>query len=222
MKTSKNGLEFIAKWEGCVLKPYKDIAGLRTIGVGHLIKPGENFPDGVEITEEKAFELLAADVKICEEAVNKHIKVPLNQNQFDALISFGFNCGTGVYTSSEACKILNYGNYNDFPDKILSWSKVTMNGVKVTSKGLYNRRVAEGKLFTLPDGEIMMSWNPTSIKEAQEKLKSLGLYMKSVDGIWGPGTEFAIKAFATEKAIDAGQSPNKQIPVRLFEALKES
>ena len=41
LKTSKSGLEFITKWEGCILKPYKDIAGLRTIGVGHLIKPGE-------------------------------------------------------------------------------------------------------------------------------------------------------------------------------------
>ena len=63
MSTSKNGLEFISKWEGCILKPYKDIAGLRTIGVGHLIKPGENFPDGVEITKEKALEILANDVK---------------------------------------------------------------------------------------------------------------------------------------------------------------
>lgn len=147
LKTSHDGLEFIAKWEGCILKPYKDIAGLRTIGIGHLILPGENFPDGVAITREQAFELLAKDVAKCEVAIKKAIKVPLNQNQFDALVSFGFNCGTGVYTTSGACKALNNGEYEKVAPRLLDWSKAKINGVLQTVKGLYNRRKSEGELF---------------------------------------------------------------------------
>lgn len=150
MKTSPAGLEFISKWEGCILKPYKDIAGLRTIGIGHLILPSENFPDGVSITKEQALELLAKDVEKCEVAIKKNIKVALNQNQFDALCSFGFNCGTGVYATSSACKALNEGRYNDVPGLLLLWSKARVNGVLQTSKGLLNRRESEGQLFMKP------------------------------------------------------------------------
>lgn len=153
MKTSATGLEFIAKWEGCILKPYKDIAGLRTIGIGHLILPSENFPDGVSITKEQALELLAKDVVKCESAISKNIKVPLNQNQFDALVSFGFNCGTGVYATSSACKELNGGKYDKVPELLLLWSKAKVNGVMQTVSGLYNRRKSEGELFVKPAEE---------------------------------------------------------------------
>lgn len=226
MKTSKDGLEFIAVWEGCILKPYKDIAGLRTIGIGHLIKPTENFPDGVEITKEKALELLASDVKACEDAINKNIKVELNQNQFDALVSFGFNCGVGVYTTSEACKLLNKGNYVDFPEKILSWSKATINGAKVVVKGLYSRRISEGKLFSTPvdslENVAMMQWDQQSLKKAQEKLRKLGLYTKSIDGVWGPGTEAALIQFSMQKNMITGPDMSKQVPLELYESLEGS
>lgn len=173
LRTSPNGLEFIAKWEGCILKPYKDIAGLRTIGIGHLIKPGENFPDGVEITREKAMELLAADVSLCENAIKKEIKVKLNQNQFDALVSFGFNCGVGVYRTSEACKALNSGNYDTVPEKLLNWSKVKINGVLQTNKGLYNRRKSEGELFSKPaDSSSLMAVNLELSAEEKAALSS--------------------------------------------------
>lgn len=148
MKTSLAGLEFIARWEGCVLKPYKDVAGLRTIGIGHLIRPGEVFPDGVEITKAQAMNLLAVDVKKCEMAIASAIKVPLNQNQFDALVSFGFNCGVGVYTTSSACKSLNAGQYSAVPELLLLWCKARVNGVSTTVPGLYNRRKSEGELFS--------------------------------------------------------------------------
>lgn len=150
LKTSAAGLEFIAKWEGCILKAYRDIAGLRTIGIGHLILPGENFPDGVSITKEKALELLSRDLSKCEIAIKKCISVPLNQNQFDALVSFGFNCGTGVYSTSSACKSLNEGKYEKVPEFLLLWSKANVNGVMQTVKGLYNRRKSEGELFLKP------------------------------------------------------------------------
>jgi lysozyme len=147
MKTSTNGLNFIAKWEGCVLHVYKDIAGLPTIGIGHLIKAGESF---TTITKDQALALLAQDVKKCEDAINKFITVPLNQNQFDALVSWSFNCGTGVLQTSTLSKRLNAGFYDEVPNNLLSWCKATVNGKTVVNEGLRNRRVSEGDLWETP------------------------------------------------------------------------
>ena len=147
MKTSNNGLNFIAKWEGCILSVYKDIAGLPTIGIGHLIKPGEQF---TTITKEQALDLLSQDVKKCEDAANKYIKVSLNQNQFDALISWSFNCGVGVFQTSTLAKRLNQGFYQEVPDNLLSWCKATISGKTVINQGLQNRRKAEGELWNYP------------------------------------------------------------------------
>lgn len=232
MVTSKNGLEFISKWEGCVLKPYKDIAGLRTIGVGHLIKPGENFPDGVEITKEKALEILASDVKLCEDSIKTRIKVPLNQNQFDALVSFGFNCGTGVYVLSDACKALNEGKYDEVPQRLLVWSKAKINGVLQVNQGLYNRRKSEGELFSKSVSQSaqqtvkMVDWTKESLTEAQTILAKLGLYTAKIDGLWGPSTSAALIKFAESKNLKLGPTLLKSdVPdslLSLLTALKSS
>lgn len=149
--TSTNGLNFIAKWEGCILHVYKDIAGLPTIGVGHLIKPGENFST---ITKDEALQLLAKDVSKCEAAIKNYIKIELNQNQFDALVSFSFNCGTGVLQNSGVAKAVNAGNFALVPIRLLDWCKYSVfeNGVKVlkTNTGLFNRRKSEGELWSKP------------------------------------------------------------------------
>lgn len=160
-KTSKNGLEFISRWEGCVLTVYKDIAGLPTIGIGHLIKNGESF---TSITKEQALDLLASDVKKCEEAICSAIRVPLTQNQFDALVSWSFNCGTGVLYSSTLSKRLNSGFYEEVPGHLLNWCKANINGKITINKGLYNRRASEGELWSTPDAE---SYNFEKIKILQ-------------------------------------------------------
>lgn len=148
LKISQAGLDFIAKWEGCVLKPYKDVAGLRTIGVGHLIKPGENYPDGVSITRDQAYVLLKKDAEKCEAAIKRAFSgTPLSQNQFDALCSFGFNCGVGVYTNSSAAKALVAKNYADVGPGILMWCKAKVNGVSTIVPGLLARRQAEVDFF---------------------------------------------------------------------------
>lgn len=231
LSTSQAGLEFISKWEGCVLKPYKDIAGLRTIGVGHLIKPGENFPDGVAISHETALQILSADVKLCEDVIKKNIKVELNQNQFDALVSFGFNCGTGVYSKSDVAQVLNAGDYASVPVKLLGWSKARINGVLQTNQGLYNRRKSEGELFvksvgdstsvSVTDPDPYVLWTKDLLSEAQTALKKLGLYTMTVDGVWGPGTSRAVAAFSAQKKI-AIACPVSKIPKVFLEELRKS
>lgn len=227
MKTSPAGLEFISKWEGCILKPYKDIAGLRTIGIGHLILPNENFPDGVSITKEQALGLLAKDVEKCEVAIKKNVKVVLNQNQFDALCSFGFNCGTGVYSSSNVATALNTGNYGDVPAALLAWSKAKINGVLQVNQGLLNRRKSEGELFMKPAGvsdvppaDPVMKWTPELLKEAQGELAKRGLYTIKVDGLWGPGTLRALTSFSSSKNLSMGPDPKSGVPTSLWTALK--
>jgi len=232
LQTSPVGLDFISHWEGCVLKPYKDIAGLRTIGVGHLIKPNENFPDGVSITKDAALQLLAADVKLCENAIKKAITVPLTQNQFDALVSFGFNCGVGVYSTSGACKALNTGDYNSVPVKLLDWSKARVNGVMTVNQGLYKRRTAEGELFakvldssmtpSAPPPPVTVAWDKSTLTEAQTILKKLGLYTIKVDGFWGPSTSKAISSFAANSGLSVGSDIQHQIPSDLLSALRDA
>lgn len=206
LKTSKNGLEFITKWEGCVLKPYKDVAGLRTVGVGHLIGANENFPDGVSITMERALELLSKDVEKCEVSIKKNFTSSLNQNQFDALVSFGFNCGVGVYSNSGVANAVKTGEFDKVPARLLEWNKARVNGVLQEVKGLTSRRKSEGDLFMKPaDGTIISNfpvpWTKDSLADVQTKLQKLGLYSLRVDGIWGPGSNRAVTEFANRNGI---------------------
>jgi lysozyme len=227
--TSLGGLKFIERWEGCVLTPYKDVAGLRTIGIGYLIKPTDNFPDGVAITKEKAYDLLREEVKKCENSIKTNIKVQLTQNMFDALVSFGFNCGVGVYSSSGVARETNASNFSKVPERLLDWCKATVNGQKTIVKGLYDRRKAEGDLFLLDSGispvfgptcvKPAVSWDKSSITDAQIKLKKLGMYQGKIDGIWGAVTSSAITSFAKNAGIPLFDpaSPTQA----LFDAIKK-
>ncbi|MGB3641922.1 MAG: glycoside hydrolase family protein [Rivularia sp. (in: cyanobacteria)] len=147
-KISNNGLKFIAEHEGMILNLYNDPANHATIGVGHLVHHGpingsesEEFKNG--ITKERAMEILQSDVIIAENTVNNLVKVPLNQNQFDALVSFVFNIGETQFSSSTLLAKLNNGNYNAVPSELNRW--VHGDGKKLP--GLINRRRDEGNLF---------------------------------------------------------------------------
>ena len=107
MKLSENGAKVLILREGLRLKAYKDTKGIWTIGVGHT---GPEVVEGLVITKEKAHELFQKDVAWAEDAVNL-VKVPLTQNQFDALVSFVFNIGAGAWKRSTMLKMLNLGDY---------------------------------------------------------------------------------------------------------------
>ena len=147
-KISDNGLKFIAEHEGIILHLYNDPANHATIGVGHLVHYGpingsepEEFKSG--ITKERAMEILRSDIITAENTVNKLVKVPLNQNQFDALVSFVFNIGETQFASSTLLAKLNNQNYQAVPSELNRW--VHGSGKKLP--GLINRRRHEGNLF---------------------------------------------------------------------------
>ena len=109
MNISKNGIDFIKKEEGLVLNAYLCPANVWTIGYGHTngVKKGD------KITEEQAEDFLINDLLYSERIVNKMVKVKLNQNQYDALVSFVFNVGSGNFINSTLLKKLNAGVNSD-------------------------------------------------------------------------------------------------------------
>jgi lysozyme len=147
VKTSENGLEFIARWEGEVLHVYSDMAGIPTIGIGHALRPGESYPNG--ITHAQAMALLAADVGVAEAAVNYETDVALSQSQFDACVSFAFNCGGGAYRTSTVLRCINGQDWDGAAKAFLLWDKRKdpKSGMLVVDQSLLARRKAEAALF---------------------------------------------------------------------------
>ena len=144
MKLSENGTKLIKKYEGCRLKAYKCPRGVWTIGYGHT---NNVRPDDV-ITQDEAEELFKQDVKVFENAVNKLVKVKLNQNQFDALVSFTFNLGYGDrgLGCSTLLRLLNNSDYIGASKQFSRW---VYSGDRVL-EGLIKRRNEEKELFLKP------------------------------------------------------------------------
>lgn len=146
MKVSNTGLSLIKSFEGLMLNPYLCSAGKPTIGWGSTY-----YPDGKkvtlqdkEITEQKAFEILEYIAnKDFGSNINKVVKVPLNQNQFDALVSFAYNIGNGNFNSSTLLRWLNQGNYKEASMQLLRWDK----SKGIVLNGLTKRRKSEKALF---------------------------------------------------------------------------
>lgn len=122
-KTSDKGIKAITQREGEVLKGYKDSKGLLTVGVGHLVKPGEPYKLNQPITREESQRLLREDLTKFEFCVNTNVHVPLNQNQFDALVSFAFNIGTEGFKRSTVLKKLNRKDYAGAAQAMMNWAK---------------------------------------------------------------------------------------------------
>lgn len=110
MKTSKQGLIFLASLEGIGLTKYKDSVGVWTIGIGATkseIKDLDKWPMDKSITVEEAFDLLKSGITKYEDALNKYLKVDIQQTQFDALVSWCYNVGTGWVSKASVIKLLN-------------------------------------------------------------------------------------------------------------------
>ena len=154
---SDKGAKFIKQFEGLRLTAYNDGTGVMTVGYGHTgdVKAGET------ITQAQADSYFSEDVKWAVDTVNSAVKVELQQNQFDALVSFTYNVGEGAFKSSTLLKDLNAGDYKSVPSQLDRWiyagEKTGMlaefvrwahlgSGKKV-SPVLKERREKEGRLF---------------------------------------------------------------------------
>lgn len=140
MKTSQAGKDLIISFEGIRLQAYKCPAGVWTIGVGSTV-PAVHA--GEVITKQQALARFDKDLTKFEGAVDRLVKVPLTQNQFDALVSFTFNVGEGALAKSTLLKKLNAGDYDAVPAELMKWTK----GGGKELPGLVRRRRAEAAMW---------------------------------------------------------------------------
>ena len=142
MKTGAAGLALIKQCEGFSPLPYLCPAGRWTIGYGHLLTQTER-ATYAGMDEAWAARLLASDVVRAEAAVRQFITLPLGQNQFDALVSFTFNLGSGVLQRSTLRAVINRSEASAVPVQWMRW--VWGGGKKLP--GLARRRAAELALY---------------------------------------------------------------------------
>jgi len=140
MKISATGIELLKQFEGCRLTAYQDSVGVWTIGFGTTT----GVKEGQTISQVKAEEYLRFDLAIFEKAVTESLKVPVNQNQFDALVSFTYNVGVSAFRSSTLLNLIN--EKTDKKVVAAEFSKWVKAGNQ-TLPGLVSRRKAESELF---------------------------------------------------------------------------
>lgn len=139
MKTSENGYCLIKQSEGLKTRAYRCPAGVLTIGYGHT----RNVKEDDNCTPEQAEAWLQEDCLVAELTIGANVNAQLNQNQFDALVSFTFNLGSGNFVGSTLLKRLNAGDYASAAEEFGKW--VNAGGRKLP--GLVERRAAEKALF---------------------------------------------------------------------------
>ena len=143
-KTSESGKAFIKSFEGKRLVAYDDGTGVWTIGYGTIkYSNGVKVKKGDVCTDEQADQYFNNDLVKFENSVNSLVKVPLTQNQFDALVSFAYNVGAANLAASTLLKKLNAKDYKGAAAEFPKWNKA---GGKVMN-GLTKRRNAEMELF---------------------------------------------------------------------------
>lgn len=192
MKIDNDGINLIKKFEGCRLTAYKDSAGIWTIGYGHT----KGVKSGQRISQAKADEYLISDLASAEKAVNSYHYL-LTQGQFNALVSFTFNCGAGNLK-----KLTNNGTrtLDQISARLTQYTKA---GGKELA-GLILRRALEKELF---DSEIQAQ-EEISMREIKKgskgqvvKLWQVILQIK-IDGDFGPITDNATKLFQKNHSLN--------------------
>lgn len=137
-------VDFVREEEGFRNDVYKDIAGKDTVGVGHLVLPTDGLSHGDTISNTEVDSFLKQDLKIAEAQIKKDVKVPLNQNQFDALISLVFNIGIGAFNKSTLLKFINQEKEEqDIRNAWMAWKFVKGS----QSNALESRRERELELY---------------------------------------------------------------------------
>lgn len=216
---NQNGLDLVKHFEGLYTEAYICPAGVATIGYGHT----GDVKMGTSITPQEAEDILQADMQKFSVAVEKAIGVELNDNQFSALVSFAFNCGSGNLRASTLRKKLNKGDYDCVPSELSRWVKASdpRTGKKRSLAGLVKRRAAEGELFLKPLGEE----NETSSVRMPQKIEAepdqlverfkvnarSGLRMRA-----GAGSEFeVIDTLAFGQVVSVGNENGDWIEVDL-------
>ena len=218
MRTSTAGINLIKKFEGCRLNAYKPVPTEKywTIGYGHY---GPDVSQGMVITQAQAEIMLGIDLQKYEQAVERYTPFPLSQSQFDALVSFAYNCGEGNLQ-----QLVKKRNALQVADAMLRYNKA--GGRELA--GLTRRRVEERALFMKgflgnpypePIKILKKGSKGDGVRWLQSELQRLGYPLK-VDGIFGPETEkllrqYQVSAFTDPKEHDGICGPKTRDKLKM-------
>lgn len=140
MQYDEEGLKLTESYEGFRDTAYPDVVGVWTIGYGHT---GPDVKPGLKITQEQGEALLRSDVAAAVACVRSHVTQQLTQHQFDALVDFTFNEGSGNFSKSTLLRCVNAGDFAGAASHFMDW--VYAGGRKFD--GLVRRRTGERTLF---------------------------------------------------------------------------
>lgn len=140
MTYSEAGVKLTESFEGCRLTAYQDSGGIWTCGYGHT----QGVTSATTCTQEQAEQWLDEDIQWAERIVNQYVVVPLNQGQYDSLVDFVFNVGSGNFLTSSLLEILNQGNYQEAALEFPKWDRAAGQVLP----GLLRRRQAEQAMFS--------------------------------------------------------------------------
>lgn len=166
MRTSDEGVRLIQLYEGLRLTSYVCPAGVLTIGYGHTSAAGKpTVEPKMTITKDEATLILRSDLGRFERGVESLVKVDLTQHQFDALVSFAFNCGLGALKKSTLLKRVNAKRFDEVPAEFMKWTR----GGGRQLAGLVRRRRAEVEMWRSltgiePDGSRVQPDQPVASK----------------------------------------------------------
>lgn len=158
MVYSKAFLTGVEYYEGFYPQRYRDPVGKWTIGIGHLIVPGDPYDANTVLSHDQALDQLMQDL---EQARNGLIRVypgfvTLTQNQEEALISWVFNLGIGRFIESTMFKRLKAQQFDAVPSEMNRWVYGTLeDGTRVKLDGLVKRRRWEGNVFSRGDYTVI-------------------------------------------------------------------
>jgi lysozyme len=203
VKISPAGISAIKRHEGLRLHAYQDSAGVWTIGHGHTgnVQPGQH------ISEAEAEQLLRDDLAQAEAAVNNGVRVPVTQEQYDAMVSLAFNIGGSAFGKSTLLQKLNEGDIHAAANEFLRWDKITVNGAKEVLPGLTSRRRAERAMFLTTPAQ---PGDPTQYSQeagmpipalVTALLPSVVAAIPRLAQIFKPGSEVAERNVAAASAV---------------------
>lgn len=190
MKMGPKGLALLKSFEGWSGRAYQDSVGVWTIGYGHTSMAGPpTVKRGMTITKAEGEAILKRDLKKYEQAVSDAVRVDLNQEQFDALVSFTYNVGPGNWRKSSVLRMVNAGRFDAVPARLMLWNKA---GGKVL-RGLTRRRAAEGELFMSSNKENRLASaelpDVPRGKSPTQSTTNIAAGMSAVAGVTAAGRE---------------------------------
>jgi lysozyme len=198
LTVSDNFTALMISFEKEVLKGYLDPAGIPTIGIGHVIRKGEPYKVGQAITREESRKLFKKDTVWAVAAVNRLVTCPINQNQFDALVSLVFNIGEDAFSRSTVLRETNRGNFEKAAKAFALWNKSRGRVLK----GLVRRRKAEAKLFLTPvDNSVPIKSSSDTAIKTDDSVKTIDA--PPSDGSTATATKLTIAGLTVPPALAA-------------------